>query len=570
MAKGGGLTIDPDSTSFFITNKPTVLNSYTEPNHTSRFKNDIMDISTNPIRNSGDEDVPSPASANWKPVLVNEMDFFPADRNCSKESHRVNIKKESAQDMVIRSLGIKTGLNLTTNTSSEKSNEDDRTNNASNKKSFNELIALQAELDRMSVENERLKVLLSQVKDNYNSLQIHFATLMQHQQTRKAKTGIVDEVINGDKSNGGGLTRQFMDLHRVEKDEPSHTSSEGGLRDCSRSPMKDKVELEYKKQKICSSSSEIIQLDLDKSDSRNGTTTTGREDSPDQAIPGSVLNKAPRFTTSRDNDHQHSETLSMIRKARVSVRARSDGTTINDGCQWRKYGQKMAKGNPCPRAYYRCTMGASCPVRKQVQRCAEDRSILITTYEGNHNHPLPPAAMATASYTSAAASMLLSGSMPSADALMNSNILARTALSSSPSFATLSASAPFPTVTLDLTQPNNVSQFQRAVQGQFNMFSPSLPHFMSGPQVFGQALQNQSKYVGLHSSQGIELPPFASSNQIHTPSLSDAIGSATAAITADPNFTAALVAAITSIIGNVHSNHGGNSTQPTTRNNDNN
>ena len=119
-----------------------------------------------------------------------------------------------------------------------------------------------------------------------------------------------------------------MDLHRVEKDEPSHTSSEGGLRDCSRSPMKDKVELEYKKQKICSSSSEIIQLDLDKSDSRNGTTT-GREDSPDQAIPGSALNKAPRFTTSRDADHQHSETLSMIRKARVSVRARSDGTTVS-------------------------------------------------------------------------------------------------------------------------------------------------------------------------------------------------------------------------------------------------
>lgn len=44
----------------------------------------------------------------------------------------------------------------------------------------------------------------------------------------------------------------------------------------------------------------------------------------------------------------------------------------------------------CNRSYYKCTY-IGCPVRKHIERAANDMRAVITTYEGKHNHEVPAA-----------------------------------------------------------------------------------------------------------------------------------------------------------------------------------
>ncbi|OMO49660.1 DNA-binding WRKY [Corchorus capsularis] len=76
------------------------------------------------------------------------------------------------------------------------------------------------------------------------------------------------------------------------------------------------------------------------------------------------------------------------REPRVAFLTKSEIDHLEDGYRWRKYGQKAVKNSPYPRSYYRCT-SQKCGVKKRVERSFQDPSVVITTYEGQHNHHLP-------------------------------------------------------------------------------------------------------------------------------------------------------------------------------------
>ncbi|XP_022866763.1 probable WRKY transcription factor 32 [Olea europaea var. sylvestris] len=76
------------------------------------------------------------------------------------------------------------------------------------------------------------------------------------------------------------------------------------------------------------------------------------------------------------------------KKPKTVVEEAGDVGISGDGYRWRKYGQKMVKGNVHPRNYYRCT-SAGCPVRKHIERATDSSSAVIVSYTGEHDHDMP-------------------------------------------------------------------------------------------------------------------------------------------------------------------------------------
>ncbi|GER51506.1 WRKY DNA-binding protein 72 [Striga asiatica] len=307
----------------------------------------------------------------------------------------------------------------------------------------------QVKIDAVRRENERLKIKISQMTKDCDSLKMqihdHSVRLDQiHHQPRKFTSP-------GEQANdlvALNLGRFFDDSKFAELEiiNINHEINESGKDGLSKLG---KLELSLD----CKSQSRDSFLDEPNVEENNASDKC----------------KSRKASRSGLEDHEINLEMKPLKKPRVSIRAMCDTQNMNDGCQWRKYGQKIAKGNPCPRAYYRCTISPTCPVRKQVQRCRENMSILTTTYEGTHNHPLPPSATAMATATSSALSMLTCGptttTSSTASTTNKSNNLLRFDFSTnksdklSTSFfprASITTLQSHPTVILDLTAPNQI------------------------------------------------------------------------------------------------------------------
>ncbi|KAG8067693.1 hypothetical protein GUJ93_ZPchr0005g15108 [Zizania palustris] len=111
--------------------------------------------------------------------------------------------------------------------------------------------------------------------------------------------------------------------------------------------------------------------------------------------------QATSFPSFKEQEQQVVEVSKSIASSKNGG-GHNGGNKLEDGYNWRKYGQKQVKGSENPRSYYKCTYH-TCSMKKKVERSLADGRITQIVYKGAHNHPKPLSTRRNASSGCAAA-----------------------------------------------------------------------------------------------------------------------------------------------------------------------
>lgn len=102
---------------------------------------------------------------------------------------------------------------------------------------------------------------------------------------------------------------------------------------------------------------------------------------------GTIQKISPEMATTQSNMQSNAAPQSNQIHYTQSSQSNREERRLDDGYNWRKYGQKQVKGSENPRSYYKCTF-PNCPTKKKVERTL-DGHITEIVYKGNHNHVKP-------------------------------------------------------------------------------------------------------------------------------------------------------------------------------------
>jgi hypothetical protein len=320
----------------------------------------------------------------------------------------------------------------------------------------NQVTMLVAEINRVKEENHKLNSMVKRMTSKYNYLQKHIRSLVQQQKRVDGSQILNPDHRSKDVLCPGSINVDSGRAVSNQSDQSSGSNERNEENEKKNVKSMDNHHLPSKKRKI--NYMQSVQIE-------NGINSS-MDDSPCRH--GESPDKNPQVLSRVSGE----QTVAAPKRI-VAVRTRSEQSARADGCQWRKYGQKMTRNNLLPRSYYRCACVTGCPVKKQVQRCAQDPTILITTYEGEHNHSLSPLAMAVMHDSS---NQIISEGLNTVNFVADNQFI--------PCIATISTSTPFPTVTLDLTdnRPNPGLQLRppQLTAGSFRHFSPWFSDMGSG------------------------------------------------------------------------------------------